>query len=46
MPNENKICRVCGFIYDDFFPWGESGCVVHLIFVIVAVQLLVIKILQ
>lgn len=25
MPNENRICRVCGFEYDNFFPWGESG---------------------
>jgi len=20
-----NTCRVCGFIYEDFFPWGEDG---------------------
>ena len=23
--DENKICRVCGYKYYNFFPWGESG---------------------
>ena len=21
----NTICRVCGFQYDDYYPWGENG---------------------
>ncbi len=23
--NENRICRVCGYEYKDFYPWGEDG---------------------
>jgi len=19
------ICRICGFLYDDYYPWGEDG---------------------
>lgn len=22
---DNKICKVCGFIFDEFYPWGEDG---------------------
>lgn len=23
--NKLQFCRVCGFEYSDFFPWGEDG---------------------
>lgn len=23
--NINSICRVCGFRYDNYYPWGEDG---------------------
>lgn len=25
MHNNFKICRVCGFEYKEFYPWGEDG---------------------
>jgi len=21
----NTICRICGFIYNDYYPWGKDG---------------------
>jgi len=23
--NKNMTCRICGFLYDDYYPWGENG---------------------
>ena len=25
MHSKLKTCRICGFEYDDFYPWGEDG---------------------
>lgn len=25
MHSKLKTCRICGFKYDDFYPWGENG---------------------
>jgi hypothetical protein len=23
--DKNKVCRVCGLVYPDFYPWGQNG---------------------